>query len=125
MQLGKGQPSLPEQWYFFESKSKIKSHVLEGLASEIVKYKVYLSSSEFDDVAQSLIKYSCLKEQGSVTGFYGWKISLKYKMTNYRTRLRNIGCPELSINAVKEKQGAMGQSPNQKPKKAEVKFCPD
>lgn len=107
---------------------KLKSDILDGLASEIVKYKVYPSSSEFDDVAQALITtYPCLKEQGSVTGFYGWKISLKYKMANYRTRLRNIGCPELSINATKEKRGAMGQSPNQvkKPKKAEVNFCPD
>lgn len=68
-----------------------------------------------------------LKEQGSVTGIYGWKISLKYKMANYCTRLRNIGRPELSINSVKEKRGATGQSPNQmkKPKKAEVNFCPD
>jgi len=33
----------------------------------------------------------------------------------------------LSINAVKEKRGAMSQSPNQvkKPRKAEVNFCPD
>lgn len=84
---------------------KLKSDKLDGLASEIVKYKVYPSSSEFDDVAQALItKYPCLKEQGSVTGFYGWKISLKYKMANYCTRLRNIGCPELSINAAKEKE---------------------
>ncbi|XP_056295664.1 uncharacterized protein LOC130209821 isoform X2 [Pseudoliparis swirei] len=107
---------------------KLKSDILDGLASEIVKYKVYPSNSEFDDVAQALItKYPCLKEQGSVTGFYGWKISLKYKMANYRTRLRNIGCPELSINSVKEKRGAAGQSPNQvkRPKKAEVNFCPD
>lgn len=69
----------------------LKSDILDGLASEIVKYKVYPLSSEFDDVAQALItKYPCLKEQGSVTGFYGWKISLKYKMANYRTRLIRV-----------------------------------
>ncbi|CAM4557710.1 unnamed protein product [Leuciscus chuanchicus] len=48
-------------------------------------------------------------------------------MANYRTRLRSIGCPELSINAVKEKRGAMSHGPNQvkKPRKAEVNYCPD
>lgn len=48
-------------------------------------------------------------------------------MANYRTRLRNIGCPELSINSVKRKGDAAGKCPNQvkKPKRAEVNFCPD
>lgn len=73
--------------------SKLKSDILEGLATEIIKYKAYSSSAEFDEVAEALIiKHPCLKEQGSVTGFYGWKISLKYKMANYRTKLRSIGC---------------------------------
>lgn len=34
-------------------------------------------------------------------------------MANYRTRLRNIGCSELSINAKKEKHGPTSQGPNQ------------
>ncbi|XP_073717022.1 uncharacterized protein [Misgurnus anguillicaudatus] len=48
-------------------------------------------------------------------------------MAHYRTRLRSIGCPELSINAVKEKRGALSHGPNQvkKPRKAEVNYCPD
>ncbi|KAI4799870.1 hypothetical protein KUCAC02_016409, partial [Chaenocephalus aceratus] len=107
--------------------TKLKSDILDGLASEIIKFKVYPSSADFDDVALALIKkHPCLKEQGSVSGYYGWKISLKYKMANYRTRLRNIGCTELSINAMKEKRGT-SQGPNQvkKPRKAEVNYCPD
>ena len=45
-----------------------------------IKYKVNPSSAEFDDVAQALItKYPCLKEQGSVSGYYGWKMSLKVR----------------------------------------------
>ncbi|KAE8290016.1 hypothetical protein D5F01_LYC11731 [Larimichthys crocea] len=108
--------------------AKLKSDILDSLASEIIKYKVYPSSAEFDTVAEALIrKHPCLKEQGSVCGYYGWKISLKYKMANYRTRLRGIGCPELSINSMKGKHGTTGQSPNQvkKPRKAEVNYCPD
>ncbi|XP_049910146.1 uncharacterized protein LOC126396252 isoform X2 [Epinephelus moara] len=47
-------------------------------------------------------------------------------MANYRTRLRNIGCPELSINAMKKKRGTTSQGPNQvkKPRKAEVNYYP-
>nr|XP_043908836.1 sterile alpha motif domain-containing protein 3-like [Solea senegalensis]XP_043908843.1 sterile alpha motif domain-containing protein 3-like [Solea senegalensis]XP_043908850.1 sterile alpha motif domain-containing protein 3-like [Solea senegalensis]XP_043908860.1 sterile alpha motif domain-containing protein 3-like [Solea senegalensis] len=107
--------------------TKLKSAILESLASEIIKYKMYPSSADLDDVSQALItKHPCLKEQGSVSGYYGWKISLKYKMANYRTRLRGIGCPELSINAMKEKDGSLNHSPNQvkKPRKAEVNYCP-
>ncbi|KAF7640946.1 hypothetical protein LDENG_00003750, partial [Lucifuga dentata] len=113
LQLEKANRDFENSGILLNPHSKLKSDILESLASEIVKYKVYPSSLEFDDVAQALItKHPCLKEQGSVSGFYGWKISLKYKMANYRTRLRNIGCPELRINSLKEKR-------------AEVNYCPD
>ncbi|XP_026163312.1 uncharacterized protein LOC113130707 [Mastacembelus armatus] len=128
IQLQKANHSFHNNGTLLNPNTKLKSDILDGLASEIVKYKVYPSSADLDDVAQALVmRYPCLKEQGSVTGYYGWKISLKYKMANYRTRLRNIGCPELSINAVKEKRSSMSQGPNQvkKPRKAEVNYCPE
>lgn len=61
--------------------------------------------------------WSGILEQGTVTGFYQWKKSLKSKMANYHT-LRNIGC----INSVK--RGATSQRPNQvkKSRKAEVTY---
>ncbi|TKS65552.1 hypothetical protein D9C73_028014 [Collichthys lucidus] len=50
--------------------AKLKSDILDSLASEIIKYKVYPSSAEFDTVAEALIrKHPCLKEQGSVSGW--------------------------------------------------------
>ncbi|CAL9691165.1 unnamed protein product [Knipowitschia caucasica] len=128
IQLERGNQAFTSNGTLLNLSPKLKSDILEGLASEIVTYKVYPSNLELDDVAQALIlKFPCLKEQGSVTGFSGWKISLKYKMANYRTRLRNIGCPELSINSVKQKGDAAGKCPNQvkKPKRAEVNFCPE
>lgn len=72
-------------------------------------------------------KHPCLREQGSVTGFYGWKISLKYKMANYRTKLWNVGCEELNVNSFKRKQGDPRTSPNQvkKPRRAQVNYCPN
>ncbi len=106
---------------------KLKSDILDGLAKEIIKFKVYLSDAEFNEVAEALIKrHPCLKEQGSLTGCSGWKRSLKYKMSNYRTKLRNLGCSELTVNSMKHKP--MGVSNPafgvKKPRKAEVNFCP-
>lgn len=65
---------------------KLKSDILDSLAQEIIKFKAYPSNMEIESVAEALIKaHPCLKEQGSFSGFYGWKISLKYKMANYST----------------------------------------
>ncbi|XP_059208218.1 sterile alpha motif domain-containing protein 3-like [Centropristis striata] len=107
---------------------KVRSDILQALASEIMKYTTgYPTSAQLDDVAEALIrKHPCLKEQGSATGYYGWKISLKFKMGNYRTKLRSLGCPEISINSMRNRQPSNLSSPNQvkKPRRAEVNFCP-
>lgn len=67
---------------------KLKSSILDGLAETIVQYKVYPSDKEFNEVAEALVTtHPCLKEPGSVTGYSGWKTSLKYKFGNFRTKL--------------------------------------
>ncbi|XP_053287857.1 uncharacterized protein LOC128448968 isoform X3 [Pleuronectes platessa] len=112
---------------FFNPGYKLKSDILESLAEQIIKFKAYPSNLEIEDVAEALIKaHPCLREQGSFNGFYGWKISLKYKMANYRTKLRNLGCQELSINSLKHKPTDRCQPAYnvKKPRKAEVNFCP-
>ena len=47
-------------------------------------------------------------------------------MANYRTKMRNIGCPEVTINALKNKSGEDCRPAKnvKKPKKAEVNYCP-
>ncbi|CAM4276629.1 unnamed protein product [Leuciscus chuanchicus] len=108
-------------------KPKLKSEILKSLAAEVVKYKVYPRIEEYEEVAKALItKHPYLQEKGSVGGFYGWKISLQWKMANYRRTLRAAGCSEVKINSLKHKHGE-NTSPNQvkKPKKAEVNFYPD
>lgn len=83
---------------------KLKSDILEGLIQEVVKHKVYVTDREFDQAAEALIrKHPCLQEKGSLTGYGGWKTSLKYKLSNYRTHLRKVGCPEVCVNALKHK----------------------
>lgn len=106
---------------------KLKSAILDGLVQEIVQYKVYVSDKEMEQVAQSLIKkHPCLIQKGSDTGYGGWKMSLKYKLSNYRTQLRKLGCPEVTVNSLKNKpvgkrSAAFGIK---KAKRAEVNFCP-
>lgn len=106
---------------------KLKSDILEGLIQEVVKYTVYLTDSKFEEVAEALIlKHPCLKEKGSPTGYEGWKMSLKYKLSNYRTHLRKVGCPEVCVNSLNYKPSEK-RSPAfdvKKPKRDEVEYCP-
>lgn len=107
---------------------KLKSAILDRLASEIAKFKVYPSVANIEDVAEALIqKYPCLKEIGSERGCGGWKASLTFKMSNYRTTLRNLGCPEVTINTLqhkREREESPTRNKVKKPRKAEVNFLP-
>uniref|UniRef100_A0AAY5K2B8 Uncharacterized protein n=1 Tax=Esox lucius TaxID=8010 RepID=A0AAY5K2B8_ESOLU len=106
---------------------KLKSHILERLSEEILKLKVYPTDNDLNDVAEALVKkHPCLSEQGSFNGCYGWKISLKYKMANLRSKLRGLGCPEVTINSLKNKNQdkRLAASNVKKPRRAEVNYCP-
>lgn len=86
------------------------------------KYTAYPSQEEYDIVAQSLIKkHPCLREPGSAKGWYCWKFSLKFKMGNYRNKLRLAGCSELQVN----RRSSGPKQKLKKAKKAEVNFLPD
>lgn len=106
---------------------KLKSAILDGIVQEIVRFKVYVTDKEMEQVAQSLIKrHPCLTEKGSGTGYGGWKMSLKYKLSNYRTQLRKLGCPEVTVNSLKSKPDGKRSAAFgiKKAKRAEVNFCP-
>ncbi len=101
--------------------------ILGKLAEVIFEYTAYPSSAHLSQVAEALIKkHACLKEPGSFNGCYGWIQRLKYKMNNFRSKLRGIGCPETVVNSLKRKP-ADDQTPAKnvkKPKKAEVNYLP-
>ncbi len=127
MQLQSANQAFMSSRVLLNPSHKLKSDILESLAEQIIKFKAYPSNLEIESVAEALIKaHPCLREQGSSSGYYGWKISLKYKMANYRTKLRNLGCPEMSINSLKNKPADKCQPAYniKKPRKAEVNFCP-
>lgn len=106
---------------------KLKSHILERLSEEILKFKAYPTDNDLNDVAKALVKkHPCLREQGSFNGCYGWKISLKYKMANLQSKLRGLGCSEVMINSLKNKNQdkRLAASNVKKPRRAEVNYCP-
>ncbi|KAK1893790.1 putative pseudouridine transporter, partial [Dissostichus eleginoides] len=51
-----------------------------------------------EDLQTQLREKLGLKEPGSGTGHQGWTTSIKYKLGNYRSKLRQAGCNEVSVN---------------------------
>lgn len=106
----------------------MKSEILDKIAEAIYSFKAYPVNEEFESVAIALIeKHPCLKEPGSTSGWYGWKISLKFKMGNYRQKLRDAGCQELKVNSEKRGPGDTRGKRNKvkKPRRSETNFLPD
>ncbi|XP_047668779.1 sterile alpha motif domain-containing protein 3-like [Tachysurus fulvidraco] len=106
----------------------MKIDILTQLAETIYSYKAYPVNEEIESVAAALIeKHPCLKEPSSASGWYGWKISLKFKMGNYRQKLRDAGCQELKVNSEKRGLGETRRKRNKvkKPRRCETNFLPD
>lgn len=99
--------------------------ILGNLAETIFEYTAYPSSAHLSQVAEALVKkHPCLKELGSFNGCYGWIQRLKYKINNFRSKLRGTGCPEIVVNSLKRK-ASHEQTPAknvEKTKKAEVNY---
>lgn len=106
----------------------MKSEILEKTAEAIYFFKAYPVNEEFESVAIALTqKHPCLKEPGSTSGWYGWKLSLKFKMDSYRQKLRDAGCQELKVNSEKRGPGDTRGKRNKvkKPRRSETNFFPD
>lgn len=108
----------------------VTSDILETIADTIFSYTAYPTGLQILAVVEALVKkYPCLKEpETSFSGLYGWQQRLKYKMNNYRSKLRkrDVPCPELAINSMKRKRpGDKNPAKNcKKPKRAEVNYLP-
>ncbi|MCI4379281.1 hypothetical protein PGIGA_G00226140, partial [Pangasianodon gigas] len=104
---------------------EMKHDILEKLAETMYGYKAYPTKEEFDAVAKALIQtHPCLKEPGSSSGWEGWENSLKFKMGNYRNKMRQLGRLEVTVNAGKRgRHTTIGNPPNKdikKPRKGEI-----
>ncbi|MEQ2257689.1 hypothetical protein ILYODFUR_037366, partial [Ilyodon furcidens] len=101
--------------------------IMEKLADYMHSYTPYPTLLQIGEVAKALVRnHPCLTELGSRNGWLGWMYSFKYKMGNYRSKLRNLGFPEVACNSLKNKHPD-DQSPAKSIKKArkgEVVFLP-
>ncbi|XP_071343430.1 uncharacterized protein [Trachinotus anak] len=90
-------------------------------------YTPYPTGLQIGEVAEALVrKHPCLTELGSRNGWLGWMYSLKYKMGNYRSKLRNLGFPEVACNSLKNKHpdDKFAAKNIKKARKGEVVFLP-
>lgn len=108
----------------------LNSNILQKLAEAIFYYTAYPTRLQILAVVEALIKkHPCLRVCGaSFSGLYGWQQCLKYKMANYRSKMRrqDVPCPELDINSLKRKSpGERNPAKNcKRPKRAEVNYLP-
>uniref|UniRef100_A0A3B3TBI3 Uncharacterized protein n=1 Tax=Paramormyrops kingsleyae TaxID=1676925 RepID=A0A3B3TBI3_9TELE len=94
-----------------------KHNILDVMAAEIYKLKAYPSSRELGKAAEALVsKHPCLKENGSKSGYNGWKNSLRFKMdvaVNAGQRSRN------------NPEGAASRANIKRPRRREINFLPN
>ena len=106
----------------------MNSDVLEKLDEEIFHYTAYPSGLQISAVAEALVKrYPCLREpRTSFSGLYGWQQRLKYKMANYRSKIRrrDVPCLELDINSLRRRPNGEQQPAKncKRPRRAEVNY---
>lgn len=106
---------------------QVRYEIMERLADYMYSYTAYPTGLQVGQVAEALVqKHPCLTEPGSRNGWIGWMYSLKYKMGNYRSKLRNLGFPEVTCNSLKNKRpGERKPAQNvKKARKGEVMYLP-
>lgn len=109
------------------SNPSVKPNILDKLADSIFVYTAYPSRAQREQVAEALVmKHPCLRDPVSSNGIYGWQNSLKYKVGNYRAKVKHLGLPELNVNCRKRKSAADAPPTKslKKAKKSEVNYLP-
>ncbi len=109
------------------SNPSVKPNILDKLADSIFVYTAYPSRAQREQVAEALVmKHPCLRDPVSSNGIYGWQNSLKYKVGNFRAKVKHLGLPELNVNCRKRKSAADGPPTKsvKKAKKSEVNYLP-
>jgi len=109
------------------NNTRIRSEIMEKLADYMYSYTPYPTGLQIGEVTEALVrKHPCLTELGSRNGWLGWMYSLEYKMGNYRSKLRNLGFPEVVCNSLKNKHpdDRSAAKNTKKARKGEVVFLP-
>lgn len=128
LRLAKGNKVFEQTKRSLNVSREMKIEILDKIAQAIFTFKAYPESNEIDSIASALIvKHPCLTEPGSGKGYEGWKMSIKYKIGNYRSKLRAAGCKEVNINRKREKELDEDETRQsiKRSKRGEVNYMPD
>lgn len=104
----------------FNVTKELKLDIFEKLAETIYAFTAYPEKEQFEAVAKALVQTNpCLKESGLPSGWDGWKNSLKFKMGKYRTKMRQLGRVDVTVNSGKRGRYTTNtEPPNKNIKKA-------
>lgn len=84
------------------------------------------NAERLHSVALALIsRHPFLREPGSPDGCSGWKHCLKFKMGNFRSKLKRAGCKEVAINAGEGGGPQMAVKGCKRHRRYEVNYLPD
>lgn len=123
LRLAKGNEKFKEDGTLLSMPREMKMDILDSIAQAIFAFKAYPNSQEMESVSAALIeKHPCLKDPGTGTGYHSWTMSIKYKVGNYRQKLRSVGCSEVAVN---QKRATEDTRQLKKAKRCEVNFLPD
>lgn len=127
LKLSKGNETYEQTKKCISLTRDMKIDILDKIAQAVFEVKAYPDQDQIESVASALIsRHPCLREPGSETGYDGWKMSIKNKLGNYRSKLRQAGCIEVSINQKKRSSEDDGASPSLKrAKRGEINHVPD
>lgn len=128
LRLRQGNGAFGESGALLSISRDMKSEILLKLAETIYSFMTYPTLEHFGCVPKALVeKNPCLTQPGSTSGWYGWKHSIKFKMGNYRHKLKGVGCRELEVNSEKSGAGDTRGKRNKvkKPRWSETNFLPD
>lgn len=127
LQLRKGNEEYERTKKSISLTRDMKINILDRIAQAVFELKAYPDQDEIESVASALIKsHPCLREPSTEKGYDGSKMSIKYKLGNYRAKLRQAGCTEVSINQKKQSCKGDGASPSLKrARRGEINHVPD
>ena len=102
--------------------TSILPDILAKVAETVFQYVAYPTSAQLSDVAIVLVqKHPSLKEPGSYNGCYGWLQRLKYKLGNYRSKLRGLDVNSIGKKRAQDRAAAKNIK---KQRRAEVNNLP-
>ncbi|XP_065115909.1 uncharacterized protein [Paramisgurnus dabryanus] len=123
LRLAKGNEKFKEDGTLLTIPREMKMDILDAIAQAIFSFKAYPNNQELESVSAALVqKHPCLKDRGSGTGYHSWTMSIKYKVGNYRQKLRSVGCSEVAVN---QRRASEDSRRLKKAKRCEINFLPD